>query len=109
MSKDKINKALKDMQKKREQLANQIGVFIEAEAKLRTPVKTGNLRRNITHSVESDDKKSVVNVGTNVEYAPVIELGSVSKNIQAQPFLQPSIGENIESIQKMIQKGLSLK
>lgn len=39
-----------------------------------TAVDTGRLRNSITHAVDEDDK--AVYIGTNVEYAPYIELGA---------------------------------
>lgn len=49
-----------------------IGSTAEGYAKAETPVDTGRLRNSITHA---EDDRSVY-IGTNVEYAPYIELGS---------------------------------
>jgi HK97 gp10 family phage protein len=49
-----------------------IALIVERAAKRRAPVKTGHLRRSITHRVERD--RAIV--GTNVKYAPYQELGT---------------------------------
>lgn len=46
--------------------------IIEAQAKINAPVNDGQLRQSITHTVEN----SVGTVGTNVEYAPYVEIGT---------------------------------
>ncbi|UOQ47739.1 HK97 gp10 family phage protein [Gracilibacillus caseinilyticus] len=109
MYKSNAKKFQKEMKQKREETAKIIGVFAEAESKLRTPVKTGNLRRNTTHDIDNQENKSVIKVGSNVEYDPVIELGSVSQNIPAQPHHRPAIEDNKNPIANMIKKGLSFK
>lgn len=103
----KFKEAKKLMQQKREETIKQIGMFIEAESKLRAPVKTGHLRRSITHETESDEEVSKAWIGSNVEYGAVQEFGSVTKNIPAQPHIRPAIEENIGEIQDIIKKGMS--
>ena len=49
-----------------------IGITAEGYAKIRTPVDTGRLRNSITHAVKGND----VYIGTNVEYAVWLELGT---------------------------------
>ena len=50
------------------------GEQAEGYAKDLTPVDTGNLRNSISHQV--DEAESAVYIGTNVEYAPYVELGT---------------------------------
>jgi len=97
------------MKAKRIKTAEQIALFIEAEAKMRAPVDTGHLRRSISHEVNNTEDQSKIYVGTNVEYAPYVEFGVESKNIKAQPYLRPAIDENIEKIKEMIKKGMSVE
>lgn len=52
----------------------QIGLAAERFAKTETPVDTGRLRNSITHALDLEDES--VYVGTNVEYAPYVELGA---------------------------------
>ena len=49
-----------------------IGLVAEGHAKKETPVDTGRLRNSISHA--TDDEAAYI--GTNVEYAPYVELGS---------------------------------
>ena len=56
------------------QALERCGEQAEGYAKDLTPVDTGNLRNSITHQV--DDGESTVYIGTNVEYAPYVELGT---------------------------------
>lgn len=51
-----------------------IGITAEGFAKRSTPVDTGRLRNSISHTVVGSD----VYIGTNVEYGPYIELGTVN-------------------------------
>ena len=50
----------------------EIGLSAERFAKAETPVDTGRLRNSMTHALEMDEK--AVYVGTNVEYAPAVEM-----------------------------------
>lgn len=49
-----------------------IGFTAERYAKEETPVDLGRLRNSMTHVVQGDS----VYIGTNVEYAPYVELGT---------------------------------
>lgn len=49
-----------------------IGMTAETYAKKDTPVSTGRLRNSISHAVSGDSAY----IGSNVEYAPYIELGA---------------------------------
>ena len=48
------------------------GLLAESYAKKLCPTKTGRLKNSITH--EQQDEKTMV-IGTDVEYAPFVELG----------------------------------
>lgn len=85
--KDELIKATKQRMLDKLEL---IGEFVEGEAKNRCPVDTGNLRNSITHEV--DESEISVKIGTNVEYAPYVELGTVKMN--AQPYLRTAVIEN---------------
>jgi len=62
-----------------------IGGKAESYAKKLCPVDTGRLRNSITHQ-QLDDNTEVI--GTNVEYAPYVELGT--RKMSAKPFLRPA-------------------
>ena len=73
------------------------------------PVDTGRLRASITHAYsDDDDNKVILLVGTNVEYAPYVELGhhtSSGSMVAARPFLRPAAeghGAEYEEILKRI-------
>lgn len=52
----------------------EIGLAAERFAKLATPVDTGRLRNSMTHAISMDE--TAVYIGSNVEYAPYVELGT---------------------------------
>lgn len=62
-----------------------IGGMAESYAKAACPVDTGRLRNSITHQQESEN---VEVIGTNVDYAPYVELGT--SKMSARPFLRPA-------------------
>lgn len=61
-----------------------IGMQAEGYAQDLCPVDTGNLRNSITHTADEE----AAYIGTNVEYAPYVELGT--RRAAAQPFLKPA-------------------
>jgi len=66
-----------------------IAVSVEAAAKRICPVDTGRLRASITHEVDASPGKIEGRVGTNVEYAAYVELGT--RRASAQPYLRPAL------------------
>ena len=75
-----------------------IGLLAEGYATDLCPVDTGNLRASITHAVSPGEK--AVYIGTNVEYAPYVELGT--SKMQAQPFLRPAATEHGEEYRQVL-------
>ena len=59
-------------------------------------VDTGNLRRSIEHG---DNGKDEAYVGTNVEYAPYVELGTVK--MHARPYLRPAITDHLSEYKQI--------
>ncbi|PNT94150.1 HK97-gp10 family putative phage morphogenesis protein [Clostridium thermosuccinogenes] len=51
-------------------------LMIESDAKKNCPVDEGRLRASITHDKEAKDDEIIGRVGTNVEYAPYVEMGT---------------------------------
>ena len=75
-----------------------IGAEMEANAKTyETRVDTGRLRNSISHA----EAKDTVYVGTNVEYAPVHELGS--RKISALHFLQRSVSNHVDRYKAILE------
>ena len=65
-----------------------IGLTAETYAKKATPVDTGRLRNSISHSVDGE----AAYIGSNVEYAPYVELGT--SRAKAHHMLQKAATEH---------------
>ena len=78
------------------------GLVAEGYAKKLAPVDTGNLRNSITHDL--DDGEPAAYIGTNVEYAPYQELGTV--HMAAQPFLKPAVADHANEFRKIFENEL---
>lgn len=68
----------------------------------RPNVDTGRLRNSITHQTFPDE--GYVVVGTNVEYAPNIELGT--SRHEAWPYLHPAATEHGDEYREVLRKHL---
>lgn len=80
----------------------EIGLVAEGYAKRACPVDTGRLRNSITHVTLPDEK--AVYIGTNVEYAPYVELGT--RNQKPQPFLKPAAEDHASTYKGIFRKHL---
>ncbi len=78
----------------------EIGLVAEGYAKRACPVDTGRLRNSITHIVDEGTRHVII--GTNVEYAPYVELGT--RHQKPQPFLKPAANDHYSTY-----KGIFLK
>ena len=65
-----------------------IGLTAETYAKKATPVDTGRLRNSISHTVDGE----AAYIGSNVEYAPYVELGT--SRAKAHHMLQKAATEH---------------
>lgn len=74
-----------------------IGLVAEGYAKKLSPVDTGRLRNSISHAVDSNDAY----IGTNVEYAAYVELGT--RKSRAQPYLIPAVTEHSGTYRKILE------
>ena len=77
-----------------------IGIAAEGHAKKECPVDTGNLRNSITHTCD----KEAAYIGTNVEYAPNVELGTSRQ--RAQPYLKPAATEHTSEYKRLMKDSL---
>lgn len=99
------------------------GLTAEGYAKRLCPVDTGNLRNSISHTVDEDEPAAYI--GTNLEYAPYVELGTGQYNPQgrptpwvyqdakgdwhwtkgnpAQPFLKPAVSDHAQTYRNIIE------
>ena len=95
------------------------GLKAESYAKNLCPVKTGRLRNSITHLTISEP---AVLIGSNVEYAPYVELGhrqqpgryvpALKKRLKAskvngKPFIRPAIENHMSEYQDIVNKEMS--
>lgn len=80
----------------------EIGLLAENYAAKKCPVDTGDLRGSITYEVDADN--NVVHIGTNIEYAPYVELGTSRQ--KAQPFLRPAASEHGAQYRQVLRKAL---
>lgn len=70
---DNSEEFLKELEDKKDLILEALGIQVEAYAKMLTPVgDTGRLRNSITHAVKED----AVYIGSNLSYAPFVELGT---------------------------------
>lgn len=79
-----------------------IGLAAEGYAKLECPVDTGRLRNSITNEVAPSEK--AVYIGTNVEYAPFVELGTSHQ--MAHPYLRPAAHNHGQEYRAIIRSSL---
>lgn len=73
-----------------------VGMAAESRAKMACPVDTGRLRNSITNAVKGD----TVYIGTNVEYAVYVEMGTV--HTPAQPYLRPAVENHVDSYRNIL-------
>lgn len=76
-----------------------IGGKAESYAKKLCPVDTGRLRNSITHAQYDEDTEVI---GSNVEYAPYVELGTSRKG--ARPFLRPAAEGHTSEYKQIIER-----
>ena len=80
-----------------------VGLLAEGYAKRKRPVDTGRLRNSVTHTVDGTMLEAYI--GTNVEYAPHVELGT--RHQDAQPFLRPAAQDHASQYRRVISDALS--
>ena len=68
---------------------------VEKEAVNLVPVDTGRLQASIAHDMREDGDGVYGVVGTDVEYAPFVELGA--RGQQGQPYLVPALNKVLGS------------
>ena len=93
--KDNTDKVLAEADKRIRERLTIAALMVERTAKQLCPVRTGTLKRSITHMVE----KRRALVGSNVEYAPYVEMGTVK--MTARPYLRPALESNMQKIKEL--------
>ena len=96
--KDNSEQVLSAMEKAKKRGLEAIGLTAEGHAKKITPVDTGRLRNSVSHA--TDDEAAYI--GTNVEYAPYVELGTRGR--QGKHMLQRAASEHADEY-KQLMKG----
>jgi phage gpG-like protein len=84
-----------------------VGGKAESYAKMLCPVDTGRLRNSITHK-QYDENTEVV--GSNVEYAPYVELGhhtTGGRFVSPKEFLRPAAENHTAEYKQIIETVLS--
>jgi len=87
-----------------EQGVQRAALLVEGRAKEKAPVRTGTLRRSITSVVLKEGNQVVGVIGTNVRYAPYVELGV--RRSAARPYLVPALQESAEEIGGIIEQAI---
>ena len=98
--KDNTDEVLKGLSDAVERALTRIGLSAEGYAKKKCPVDTGNLRNSITNEVVQSEK--AVYIGTNVEYAAYVELGTT--RTKAKPYLRPAVTEHSTVYKRIIEE-----
>lgn len=98
--KDNTDEVLSALEKAKKRGLEAIGLVAEGHAKKETPVDTGRLRNSISHA--TDDEAAYV--GTNVEYAPYVELGSPT--IKAHHMLQKAATEHTDEYKRLMEDSM---
>ena len=97
---DNTNEVLAALERAKRRGLEAIGLTAEGYAKRETPVDTGRLRNSISHA--TDDEAAYI--GTNVEYAPYVELGARGR--QGKHMLQRSATEHADEYKQIMEDAL---
>lgn len=95
---DNSEEVLNEFSKNITTALEEIGLIAEGYAKQYCPVDTGRLRNSISHDKDSDSAY----IGTNVEYASYVEMGTSRQ--KAQPYLQPAVTNHIDEYKKIAEE-----
>ena len=108
---DNVHEVLSALKQAVENALEDIGGTAETYAKMKCPVGTpestgikgyigGTLRNSIDHEVEDN----TVYIGTNVEYAAYVEMGT--SKMAARPYLQPAVEDHTAQYMRMVEMEL---
>lgn len=65
-------------------------------------VRTGRLRNSISYGVDTDEP--AVYIGSNVEYAPYVELGT--SKMRARPYLKPAVENYAGEYKELLEQAM---
>lgn len=97
---DNSDKFLNALPEQIEQALIAIGITAEGYAKRECPVDTGRLRNSISHA--RDDNAAYI--GTNVEYAAYVELGT--SKMKPRPYLRPAAANHADEYKQIVKAAL---
>ena len=95
-----VNDILRCMERGKRNALTAIGATAETYAKQETPVDTGRLRNSISHSVDGE----AAYIGSNVEYAPYVELGT--SRAKAHHMLQKAATEHSAEYKRLAEDAI---
>lgn len=98
--KDNTDEVLSTLEKAKKRGLEAIGLTAEGYAKKDTPVDTGRLRNSISHA--TDDEAAYI--GTNVEYAPYVELGARGR--KGAHMLQKAATEHTDEYKRIMEDAM---
>ena len=97
---DNTDEVLAALERAKRRGLEAIGLTAEGYAKRETPVDTGRLRNSISHA--TDDEAAYI--GTNVEYAPYVELGARGR--QGVHMLQRAATEHTDEYKQIMEDAM---
>ena len=98
--KDNTDDVLAALERAKKRGLEAIGLTAEGHAKKETPVDTGRLRNSISHA--TDDEAAYI--GTNVEYAPYVELGARGR--KGVHMLQRAASEHTDEYKRIMEDAM---
>lgn len=98
--KDNTDEVLSALKRAKKRGLEAIGLTAEGYTKKDTPVDTGRLRNSISHATDGE----AAYIGTNVEYAPYVELGSPT--IKAHHMLQKAATEHADEYKQIMEDAM---
>lgn len=123
---DNSKEVLDAFQKAAVRALEKCGLVAEGYAKRLCPVDTGNLRNSISHKVDTEEPAAYI--GTNVSYAPYVELATGiyaeggrptpwvyqdangnwhwTRGNRAHPFLKPAVADHTKTYSNIIESEL---
>lgn len=119
---DNTEAVLKEMREQVEKALKAIGAEAEGYAQEECPVDTSRLKNSLTWATTSANsaggkipqdsaphgtpKENTVYIGTNVEYAPYVELGDASHVVGKAHFLRDSIANHGDRFKAILEAAL---
>ena len=92
---------LEEFKRQKKVALEAVGLQGETNAKMHITavgaVDTGRLRNSLTHATDEDSAY----IGTNVEYAPYVEMGTYK--MKARPYLEPAVTEHVDEYRELVE------